>query len=102
MLAEDEDRAYYGPGHVKRAAELGAIQQLLIVDELFREQSPWHHRPPAPPPWHTAALAQGTAPRVSPAPPIPSPLPAAPLPLLPLSLPLATSSTWPIDQYAAH
>lgn len=36
MLSEDPARAFYGPGHVFAAAELGAIQTLLISDSLFR------------------------------------------------------------------
>lgn len=36
MLAEDPARAFYGPGHVFAAAELGAIQTLLLADSLFR------------------------------------------------------------------
>jgi protein pelota len=36
MLGQDSARAFYGPGHVRAAAELGAIQALLISDTLFR------------------------------------------------------------------
>ncbi|KAG2437379.1 hypothetical protein HXX76_006031 [Chlamydomonas incerta] len=36
LLATDSTRAFYGPGHVFAAAELGAIQVLLISDSLFR------------------------------------------------------------------
>ena len=36
MMGEDPDRAYYGPNHVRKAAEMGAIHTLLILDELFR------------------------------------------------------------------
>lgn len=36
MLSEDPARAFYGPGHVFAAAELGAIQTLLLADSLFR------------------------------------------------------------------
>mmetsp|Transcript_29100 Transcript_29100/g.74628 ORF Transcript_29100/g.74628 Transcript_29100/m.74628 type:complete len:382 (-) Transcript_29100:170-1315(-) len=36
MLASDPARAFYGPGHVVAAAELGAIQTLLITDSIFR------------------------------------------------------------------
>eukprot|EP00887_Chlorella_sp_A99_P003861 scaffold11.g3861.t1 len=36
MLAHDPARAFYGPGHVFAAHELGAIQTLLITDSLFR------------------------------------------------------------------
>jgi hypothetical protein len=30
MLSSDPARAFYGPGHVLAAAELGAVQTLLI------------------------------------------------------------------------
>eukprot|EP00879_Flechtneria_rotunda_P013137 GHRR01013722.1.p1 GENE.GHRR01013722.1~~GHRR01013722.1.p1 ORF type:complete len:159 (+),score=61.97 GHRR01013722.1:256-732(+) len=36
MLGSDTSRAFYGPGHVLAAAELGAIQTLLVSDKLFR------------------------------------------------------------------
>ena len=36
MLGSDSARAFYGPGHVWAAHELGAIQVLLITDTLFR------------------------------------------------------------------
>lgn len=36
MLGNDPARAFYGPGHVRAAHELGAIQTLLISDSLFR------------------------------------------------------------------
>jgi protein pelota len=36
MMTADSARAFYGPGHVLAAAELGAIQTLLISDKLFR------------------------------------------------------------------
>ncbi|KAG2487184.1 hypothetical protein HYH03_014162 [Edaphochlamys debaryana] len=36
LLATDSSRAFYGPGHVFAAAEMGAIQVLLISDSLFR------------------------------------------------------------------
>lgn len=36
MLGTDPARAFYGPGHVFAANELGAIQTLLISDNLFR------------------------------------------------------------------
>ena len=39
MLADDAARAFYGPGHVFAAAEIGAIQTLLISDNLFRINS---------------------------------------------------------------
>ncbi|KIK68009.1 hypothetical protein GYMLUDRAFT_804688 [Collybiopsis luxurians FD-317 M1] len=40
MLATDELRAWYGPGHVFLAADRGAIGTLLISDELFRASDP--------------------------------------------------------------
>lgn len=36
MMARDSSRAFYGPGHVQAAHELGAVQTLLITDTLFR------------------------------------------------------------------
>lgn len=36
MLDTDELRAWYGEGHVFKAAERGAIGTLLITDNLFR------------------------------------------------------------------
>jgi len=36
MLNEDQDRAFYGWDHVKKADERGAIGTLLLSDELFR------------------------------------------------------------------
>ncbi|PSC74054.1 PELOTA 1 isoform X1 [Micractinium conductrix] len=36
MLGHDSSRAFYGPGHVHAAHEMGAIQSLLITDSLFR------------------------------------------------------------------
>lgn len=36
MLKRDPDRAVYGPAHVKHALDMGAIQQLLVTDKLFR------------------------------------------------------------------
>lgn len=36
MLSQDSSRAFYGPGHVFAAHELGAIQTLLLSDNLFR------------------------------------------------------------------
>ena len=36
MMAKDSARAFYGPGHVQAAHELGAVQTLLITDTLFR------------------------------------------------------------------
>jgi protein pelota len=38
MLSTDELRAYYGPKHVARAVEAGAVGTLLISDSLFRSQ----------------------------------------------------------------
>ncbi|KAG7096828.1 hypothetical protein E1B28_004237 [Marasmius oreades] len=40
MLATDELRAWYGPGHVLLAADRGAIGTLLISDDLFRSSNP--------------------------------------------------------------
>ncbi|KAK9906404.1 hypothetical protein WJX75_001282 [Coccomyxa subellipsoidea] len=36
MLGQDSARAFYGPGHVRAAADLGAVQTLLLSDTLFR------------------------------------------------------------------
>lgn len=36
MLGSDEMRAWYGPDHVRLAADRGAIGTLLISDDLFR------------------------------------------------------------------
>jgi protein pelota len=36
MIGIDEQRAYYGPKHVARAVEAGAVGTLLISDSLFR------------------------------------------------------------------
>ena len=36
MIGIDEQRAYYGPKHVTRAVEAGAVGTLLISDSLFR------------------------------------------------------------------
>ena len=36
MMGRDSARAFYGPGHVQAAHELGAVQTLLITDTLFR------------------------------------------------------------------
>jgi protein pelota len=36
MIGTDETRAYYGPKHVVRAVEAGAVGTLLISDSLFR------------------------------------------------------------------
>ena len=35
-LAREPSRAFYGPGHVAAAAELGAIKTLMLSDSLFR------------------------------------------------------------------
>jgi len=39
MMGIDELRAYYGPEHVIRAVEAGAVGTLLISDSLFRSRS---------------------------------------------------------------
>lgn len=36
VMASDPSRAMYGPGHVLAAAEMGAVQTLLLSDALFR------------------------------------------------------------------
>lgn len=36
MMNDDEMRAWYGPDHVQRAADAGAIGSLLVTDKLFR------------------------------------------------------------------
>jgi protein pelota len=36
MLAEDEDRAFYGEQYIRAANENNAIDTLLITDALFR------------------------------------------------------------------
>jgi protein pelota len=40
MLGTDPTRAFYGPGHIRAAHELGAIDTLLISDSLFRTADP--------------------------------------------------------------
>lgn len=40
MLGTDPSRAFYGPGHVRAAHELGAIDTLLVSDSLFRTADP--------------------------------------------------------------
>lgn len=40
MLGSDPSRAFYGPGHIRAAHELGAIQTLLVSDSLFRTADP--------------------------------------------------------------
>lgn len=40
MLGRDQDRAVYGPAHVLHAAEMGAIDSLLVTDTLFRAADP--------------------------------------------------------------
>ncbi|KJA30143.1 hypothetical protein HYPSUDRAFT_100514, partial [Hypholoma sublateritium FD-334 SS-4] len=40
MLGSDEMRAWYGPDHVRLAADRGAIGTLLISDDLFRSSDP--------------------------------------------------------------
>lgn len=39
MLEDNPLRAWYGEGHVLKAAERGAIGKLLISDEIFRSPS---------------------------------------------------------------
>lgn len=39
-LASDPARAFYGPGHVVAAAELGAVKTLLVSDSLLRRARP--------------------------------------------------------------
>lgn len=39
MLQNDPNRAFYGARHVEKAAELQAVEVLLISDELFRAQN---------------------------------------------------------------
>jgi protein pelota len=39
MLNHDETRAFYGAVPVERAAEMGAIEDLLITDSLFRDRN---------------------------------------------------------------
>ena len=36
MLGSDEMRAWYGPDHVRLAADRGAVGTLLISDQFFR------------------------------------------------------------------
>ena len=36
MLVTDENRAWYGPDHVQKAIDRGAIGTLMISDSLFR------------------------------------------------------------------
>ena len=36
MMSTDSSRAFYGPGHVRAAHELGAVHTLLLSDALFR------------------------------------------------------------------
>ena len=36
MMSNDSARAFYGPGHVRAAAELGAVDTLLLSDALLR------------------------------------------------------------------
>ena len=35
MLSQDSARAFYGPGHIRAANELGAIGTLLITDTVL-------------------------------------------------------------------
>ena len=46
MLGSDEMRAWYGPDHVRMAADRGAIGTLLISDELFRYEKLLQKSPP--------------------------------------------------------
>jgi protein pelota len=39
-LAATPDRAFYGPGHVGAAADMGAVATLLVSDTLFRNADP--------------------------------------------------------------
>ena len=39
-LASDPSRAFYGPAHVTAAAEVGAVQTLLLSDARFRAADP--------------------------------------------------------------
>lgn len=39
MLQSDPDRAFYGMRHCEKAADLQAIETLLVSDELFRSQN---------------------------------------------------------------
>ncbi|TIA90935.1 hypothetical protein E3P99_01294 [Wallemia hederae] len=39
MLVTDEHRAWYGPDHVQKAIDRGAVGTLLISDSLFRSQN---------------------------------------------------------------
>ena len=45
MLAADPARAFYGPGHVRAAAELGAVGTLLLSDSLLRVNNIQQARP---------------------------------------------------------
>lgn len=45
MLAADPARAFYGPGHVRAAAELGAVGTLLLSDSLLRVNDVQQARP---------------------------------------------------------
>ena len=40
MLAHDSSRAFYGPGHVRAAHELGAVGTLLITDTVLLVNNP--------------------------------------------------------------
>ena len=40
MIVNDSDRAVYGPGHVRAAAEVGAIDCLLVTDSHIRSANP--------------------------------------------------------------
>ncbi|KAF6004169.1 hypothetical protein F1559_003037 [Cyanidiococcus yangmingshanensis] len=38
QMNQDSDRALYGPDQVEKAAEMGAVEHLLIADSLFRHR----------------------------------------------------------------
>jgi len=40
MMARDSARAFYGPGHVIAAAEMGAVETLLVSDSVLRARTP--------------------------------------------------------------
>mmetsp|Transcript_26820 Transcript_26820/g.88008 ORF Transcript_26820/g.88008 Transcript_26820/m.88008 type:complete len:381 (+) Transcript_26820:370-1512(+) len=44
MLSSEPERAFYGPGHVRAAHELGAVQTLLLTDSVFRNADPNERR----------------------------------------------------------
>jgi hypothetical protein len=106
MLAADPARAFYGPGHVAAAAELGAVQTLLIsgaplgcvgcvgcvVWVLFCSTA--HH------PLKQAPRTNPSNPHQNqPPPPPPPPNPPLPTPTKPLKQ--TSSSAWPTSRAAA-